>query len=154
MKVGKGDARQAEIGSTSPARTQGSGYAAEAVLRLLDCAFGKVDLHRVVATTDQRNEPSSRLLERLGMRREGSVVRAAWFKGEWASEYLYAVLGKSGWEKRRREPGVGSPRSPSGSTPGHRNSTRRVHDRACPVEYIEGQNLPTAMKAVEVIETG
>ena len=108
-KVDGGDARQAEIGFTLSRAYQGEGYAAEAVSRLLDWAFGELGLHRVVAITDQRNEPSSRLLERLGMRREGSFVRNAWFKGEWASEYLYAVLGEEWLGKRGREPGAGSP---------------------------------------------
>jgi RimJ/RimL family protein N-acetyltransferase len=80
-KVARGDARQAEIGSTLSRAYQGKGYAAEAVSRLPDWAFGEMDLHRVVAITDQRNEPSSRLLERLGMRREGSFVLNVWFKG-------------------------------------------------------------------------
>jgi RimJ/RimL family protein N-acetyltransferase len=92
LKVDKGDARQAEIGFTLSRAYQGKGYATEAVSRLLDYAFGGMDLHRVVAITDRRNEPSFGLLERLGMRRKGSFVRNAWFKGEWASEYLYAVL--------------------------------------------------------------
>jgi RimJ/RimL family protein N-acetyltransferase len=32
------------------------------------------------------------LLERLGIRREGDFVKNTWFKGRWASEYLYAIL--------------------------------------------------------------
>ncbi len=72
LKVARGDARQAEIGFTLSRAYQGKGYAAEAVSRLLDWAFGELDLHRVVAITDQRNEPFSRLLERLGMRREAA----------------------------------------------------------------------------------
>lgn len=109
LKVDGGDARQTEIGFALSRAYQGQGYAVEAISRLLDHAFGKMDLHRVVAITDRRNEPSSRLLERLGMRREGSFVRNAWFKGEWASEYLYAVLGEEWLGKRRRESGAGSP---------------------------------------------
>jgi len=81
LKVARGTPGRPRSGSPSPARNQGKGYAAEAVSRLLDWAFGEMDLHRVVAITDQRNEPSSRLLERLGMRREGSFVLDAWFKG-------------------------------------------------------------------------
>jgi RimJ/RimL family protein N-acetyltransferase len=86
------DGRQAEIGYTLSREHQGKGYASEAVSRLLDYAFGDLELHRVVAITDQENEPSFALLERLGMRREGCFVQNAWFKGRWASEYLYAVL--------------------------------------------------------------
>jgi RimJ/RimL family protein N-acetyltransferase len=86
------DGRQAEIGYTLSREHQGKGYASEAVSRLLDYAFGDLGLHRVVAITHQENEASFALLKRLGMRREGCFVQNTWFKGKWASEYLYAVL--------------------------------------------------------------
>ncbi len=73
----------------------------EAVSCLLDYAFGDLGLHRVVAITDQENKPSFTLLERLGMRREGCFVQNAWFKGRWASEYLYAVL-EDEWSRKPR----------------------------------------------------
>ena len=91
LKV-EGDGRQAEVGFTLSRDHQGKGYASEAVSRLLDYAFGDLGLHRVFAITDQENEPSFALLERLGMRREGQFAQNAWFKGRWSSEYLYAVL--------------------------------------------------------------
>jgi RimJ/RimL family protein N-acetyltransferase len=94
------DGRQAEIGFSLSREHQGKGYASEAVSRLLDYAFGDLGLHRVVAITDQENEPSFALLERLGMRREGCFVQNAWFKGRWVSEYLYAVLADE-WFRRK-----------------------------------------------------
>jgi RimJ/RimL family protein N-acetyltransferase len=94
------DGRQAEIGFTLAREHQGKGYAQEAVSRLLDYAFEDLGLHRVVAITDQENEPSWALLERLGMRSEGKFVRNVWFKGRWASEYLYAVLDEE-WLRRK-----------------------------------------------------
>ena len=100
MRVDK-DGRQAEVGFTLSREHQGRGLATEAVSRLLDFAFGELGLHRVYAITDQENEPSFTLLERLGLRREGSFVDNAWFKGRWSSEYLYAVL-KAEWLGRRR----------------------------------------------------
>jgi RimJ/RimL family protein N-acetyltransferase len=97
------DGRQAEIGFTLSREHQGKGYASEAVSRLLDYAFGDLGLHRVIAITDRENEPSLALLERLGMRREGCFVRNAWFKGRWASEYLYAVLDEE-WLRNSQAP--------------------------------------------------
>jgi RimJ/RimL family protein N-acetyltransferase len=94
------DGLQAEIGFTLSREHQGMGYAQEAVSRLLDYAFGDLRLHRVVAITHRENEPSWALLERLGMRREGHFVQNAWFKGRWASEYLYAVLDEE-WLRRK-----------------------------------------------------
>jgi RimJ/RimL family protein N-acetyltransferase len=75
------DGRQAEVGFTLSHEHQGKGYASEAVSRLLDYAFGQLDLHGVYAITDQENAPSMALLERLGMRREDGFVENAWFKG-------------------------------------------------------------------------
>jgi RimJ/RimL family protein N-acetyltransferase len=93
------DGRQAEIGVTFAREHQGKGYAYEAVSRLLDYAFGDLGVQRVVAIADRQNAPSVALLERLGMRREGSFIRNVWFKGHWASEYLYAIL-RDEWLRR------------------------------------------------------
>ena len=51
-----------------------------------------MQLHRAVADTDPRNSPAWTLLERLGFRREGHLRQSLWFHGEWADEYLYAIL--------------------------------------------------------------
>ncbi len=96
------DGRQAEIGFTFSRAYRRRGFASEAVTRLLDYAFGQLDLHRVYAITDQENTPSVALLERLGMRREGDFVENAWFKGRWSSEYLYAVLRDEWLQKSRK----------------------------------------------------
>jgi RimJ/RimL family protein N-acetyltransferase len=97
------DGRQAEVGYTFAREHQGKGYASEAVSRLLDYAFLDLGLHRVYAVVDQENRPSFALLERLGLRREGSFVRNAWFKGGWSSEYLYATL-REEWLARGNPP--------------------------------------------------
>jgi RimJ/RimL family protein N-acetyltransferase len=98
------DARQAELGVTFAREHQGKGYAYEAVSRVLDYAFSELGLHRIIAIADQENAPSVLLLERLGMRREGSFIENAWFKGHWASEYLYAIL-RDRWLGRRGQGG-------------------------------------------------
>jgi RimJ/RimL family protein N-acetyltransferase len=93
--------RQVEIGFTLAIEHQGRGYATEAVAALLDYAFGKLDKHRAVAIIDTRNSRAARVLERVGMRREGHFVQNVWFKGEWGDECLYAVLGRE-WRAARR----------------------------------------------------
>jgi RimJ/RimL family protein N-acetyltransferase len=45
------------------------GYAEEAMRAVLDWAFGRVGAPYVVALTSQRNEPSWKLMEKLGMTR-------------------------------------------------------------------------------------
>jgi RimJ/RimL family protein N-acetyltransferase len=100
LKVSERDARQAEIGFTLSTDHQGQGFALEAVSCMLDFAFIRLGLHRVVAVTDCRNAQAVRLLERLGLRREGHFLQNVWFKGAWGDEYLYAVL-KQEWLESR-----------------------------------------------------
>lgn len=92
---------QMEIGFTLALECQGHGYATEAVGRLVDYVFSALQKHRVVAITDARNVAAVRVLERLGMRREGHFLEHVWFKGSWGDEYLYALLRKE-WSGRNR----------------------------------------------------
>jgi RimJ/RimL family protein N-acetyltransferase len=84
--------RQGEIGYTLHPDHQGRGYATEASREMLHLAFEGLGLHRVVGRLDSRNAPSARVLERLGMRHEAHLVENEWVKGEWQSEYVYALL--------------------------------------------------------------
>jgi len=95
------DDRQALIGFTFSREFQRQGYASEAVRRLLEYLFDDLRLHRVSAICDVENGPSYRLLERVGMRREGHFIENIWFKGAWGSEYMYAIL-DSEWSARSR----------------------------------------------------
>ena len=76
----------------------GRGYAAEACRALLTEGFASGKVRRVIAMCNPENEASWRLLERLGMRREGHLRQNIWFfrdeKGEpiWQDTYAYAVL--------------------------------------------------------------
>jgi RimJ/RimL family protein N-acetyltransferase len=93
------DRRQAEIGFTIARQYQGYGYGTEAVIRLLDYLFGEMGLHRVQAACDPENVSSVRLLERVGMRREGHFVENFWSRDHWSDEYWYAILRRE-WEHR------------------------------------------------------
>ena len=92
LHVDADEPRQAEIGVTLAPAHQGRGYGTEAVRGLLDYAFGTFGLHRVVAIADERNLPSQRLLERVGLRREAHFLESTFFKGAWSSELLFAML--------------------------------------------------------------
>ena len=98
----KRDPRQAEIGFTLAREFQGQGYAAEALTCLLEYLFSEFQLHRVCANCDPENLTSARLMERVGMRREGLFVESIWFKGRWGDELWYAILRRE-WEQRRLE---------------------------------------------------
>jgi RimJ/RimL family protein N-acetyltransferase len=84
--------RQAEMGFTFARGYQGRGFATEAVSHFLTYTFERLGLHRVFAVADARNLRAIALVERVGMRREGEFRDAEWFKGEWTSTVLYALL--------------------------------------------------------------
>ncbi len=86
------DPRQAELGFTIALEHQGRGYATEAARALLRYLFDARAKHRVHACCDARNAASARVLERLGMRREGHLRESTWMKGEWTDDLLYAIL--------------------------------------------------------------
>ena len=94
----KKDDPQAYMGYTIARQYWRKGYGMEAVHCLLTYLFGKLNLHRVIAITDVENVASFRMLERMGFRREGHFVENLMFKGQWASEYHYAIL-KREWKK-------------------------------------------------------
>jgi RimJ/RimL family protein N-acetyltransferase len=65
--------------------------------------FGDHGIHRVYAETDDRNLAVHRLFERLGFRCEARLVEADWFKGEWTTLRVYAVLRRE-WAIRHSAP--------------------------------------------------
>ena len=82
----------AEIGVTLAQSSQGKGLAAEALTAVLTELFEQRGIHRVFAEADDRNHPVRRLLERLGFRCEARLIEADWFKGEWSTLRIYAML--------------------------------------------------------------
>jgi [ribosomal protein S5]-alanine N-acetyltransferase len=82
-----------EIGWVLGREHQGRGYATEAARSLLAYAFESLHCHRVIATCQPQNPASWRVMEKLGMRREGyfrkCILRAP---GEWWDEYFYSIL--------------------------------------------------------------
>lgn len=82
----------AEVGFTLSPDFQGRGYGTEAVRRLVEFLFAETDTRRIVATTDAENEPSRRLLLRVGFRQEGHFLENTFFKGSWGSEFQFALL--------------------------------------------------------------
>jgi ribosomal-protein-alanine N-acetyltransferase len=92
MYIGSLEQRSGDIGWSLHPDFQGQGYATEAARALLDYAFGTRALHRVTANGDARNAASTRVMERLGMRREGSFVQSRFADGARHDEVLYALL--------------------------------------------------------------
>lgn len=62
-------------------------------------AFHRMEMHRVFAGVDIRNQKSWKLMERVGMRREAHFVHANLEDGKWVDEYTYAMLDNE-WNSR------------------------------------------------------
>lgn len=92
MKLQHRDPRQAIVGFTIARDQQRRGYAREILSGVFSYYFRELGLHRISADCDPRNVASWGLMESLGMRREAHHHRNLWFKGEWADEYIYAIL--------------------------------------------------------------
>ena len=84
---------QAEIGWCIDPAVEGNGYATEAVRELVRICFEELGFRRLVAHCFAANEPSWRLMERLGMRREVHAVKESLHRsGEWMDGMSYALL--------------------------------------------------------------
>jgi RimJ/RimL family protein N-acetyltransferase len=89
----------AEVGVTFAPASQGRGLASEALAAVIATLFREHGIHRVFAESDERNAGLHRLLERLGLRPEARFVDADWFKGEWTTLRVHAVLARE-WVSR------------------------------------------------------
>ncbi len=84
--------RQGEVGFAFARPHQGRGYAAEAATAMLRLGFDDLGFHRICAVVIDGNEASARLLGRLGFRREARLVDGVLFKGQWATQLVFAML--------------------------------------------------------------
>jgi RimJ/RimL family protein N-acetyltransferase len=83
----------AEVGYVLDPAYAGRGYATEAVREVLRICFEELGVRRVIAQCFADNEPSWRLMERVGMRREQHSVRDSLHRdGQWLDGMMYAVL--------------------------------------------------------------
>jgi len=87
-----GTKAQADIGYTLNPDFWGQGYATEAARALLVFGFGEMNLHRITATCDPTNIGSCKVLEKIGMTREGHLRENMWCKDRWRDSYLYSIL--------------------------------------------------------------
>lgn len=87
-----GERKSWEIGYSILPAYQRQGYCFEAAAAVLHIAFEELGAHRVVAMCNARNEASYRLMEKLGMRREGVFREELPRDGAWDDQYFYAIL--------------------------------------------------------------
>jgi RimJ/RimL family protein N-acetyltransferase len=72
----------------------GKGYATEAARAMLDLVFNQQSGHRAVAFCHAGNAASARVMEKIGMQREGRTRETKQIQGVWYDELIYAILEK------------------------------------------------------------
>nr|WP_313810022.1 GNAT family N-acetyltransferase [Allomuricauda sp.] len=68
------------------------GYATESLTRILKFGFGELGLHRIEAGCAVENLGSIRVLEKVGMTREGRKRKVLPLKDGWSDNFHYAIL--------------------------------------------------------------
>lgn len=86
-----------EIGYVVNPSYAGQGYATEACEALVSAMFATNQFHRIIARLDDRNMASRSVVKKLGFREEAHFIEDDFFKEEWTSTFVYAVL-RSEWE--------------------------------------------------------
>ncbi len=84
--------RSAELGYWVGVPWWNRGYCTEAGRALLGLAFGELELHRVEARHFTRNEASGRVMQKLGMRFEGTQREALRRWDRFEDVAVYAIL--------------------------------------------------------------
>lgn len=70
----------------------GKGYTTYAAKEMIRIAFEELGFHRVEAGVQPSNIASVRVLEKVGMEKEGLNRANVRIKGEWKDHYLYAIV--------------------------------------------------------------
>lgn len=70
----------------------GKGYATEALTKLINFAFHDLRLHRIEAGCAVENLASIKVLEKVGMTKEGRKRKKLPIRGEWKDNFFYAIL--------------------------------------------------------------
>lgn len=86
------ETREGYIGYCYNKQYWGNGYATEAAVAIIEFGFKSLNLHRIFATCDPNNIGSSKVLEKIGMKREGHLREHKLQKGKWRDSFLYSIL--------------------------------------------------------------
>jgi len=81
-----------EIGYLLVPSERRKGYCSEAVMIMVDYLFLSKDVARVQAHTDVGNEGSQKTLEKAGFKKEGTLRKSFFMRGELRDAYVYSIL--------------------------------------------------------------
>ena len=90
---------QVEMGCTLSQKYHGNGYATEALKSIINYLIDELGKRRIIASIDSRNQPSIRLIERLGFRKKGLIKENSEVNSEWVDDLVYAILKEEWMEK-------------------------------------------------------
>ena len=91
--------QRCEIGFALQQAHWGKGLGSEAVAAVIDFAFETLEMHRIEADVDPRNDRSLRLLERFAFEREGFLRERYYLHGERQDAVLMGLLRRN-WRRR------------------------------------------------------
>ncbi|WP_409250878.1 GNAT family N-acetyltransferase [Bacillus sp. SCS-153A] len=81
-----------EIGYVLNPKCWGNGFAVEAAKLVVGFGFQELNLHRIYATCNPENAGSIRVLEKLGLKKEGTMRHHLKMKDGWRDSHLYSIL--------------------------------------------------------------
>jgi ribosomal-protein-alanine N-acetyltransferase len=94
--IHRGIAQKGTLGYWIGQPYAGQGYMTEAAGLVCDFAFDTLRLHRIEASCLPRNEPSAKLLQRLGFEKEGYAKDYLRINGAWEDHVLWGKSRASG----------------------------------------------------------
>ena len=92
LKVLNPAERQGEIGFGVAPKFWKQGFGSEISTAILDAAFQHFKLHRVAGQCSPENKGSIRIMQKLGMAREGLLRDIHFARGKWWSTLIYGIL--------------------------------------------------------------
>ena len=81
-----------EIGYFLLPNERGKGYGTEALKTMVDYLFLSKEVVRIQVQTDVRNVVSQKVMEKVGFKREGTLRKDFFMKGQWVDAYIYSIL--------------------------------------------------------------
>jgi ribosomal-protein-alanine N-acetyltransferase len=81
-----------EIGYSLVPNERGKGYCTEAVEIMVDYLFLSKETTRIQACTDMRNLASQKVLEKAGFKKEGTMRKYFFIRGELRDAFVYSIL--------------------------------------------------------------
>jgi ribosomal-protein-alanine N-acetyltransferase len=86
------DNEKAEIAYLSSPFYSGNGFMTEANLMILEYSFNTLNLNRIEAKAEKENIASQRVLEKIGMKKEGVFMDYLKIKGSFRTYEFYSIL--------------------------------------------------------------